>query len=428
MKSKVENISSVQRRLKLTVPREVVDKAFDSKYKILKKKSKLQGFRAGKAPLFLVKKLYQEQVSYEVSENLIKGNLYDVIREHKLPLVSPPLIEDSSMPMVGSDYEFSAVVDISPTVELSDSYKKLTVSCPQHKLDESYIDIELKSIARKRAVTEPLAEDTAAQKGHVATISHTASLQGKIVAKLDVKKVEVALGEKEILAELEAAIIGMKKNSEKIAKIVLPKDYQDKELAGKDLEFTIALQDLSNLRIPKIDDELAKDMDFDNLDALKENIRGEMKKQIDSINRELKEKAILSELETSTNIEIPPSMLHRVVDSMIKEAYRERKDLKQLLKNKKLRDELEPNAKKKAKEILILEEIKKKEKVTVADEEVREFIASTYMLKDKDSDLFEKFYQATKESVEGKLSYKKIMDAILSHTKVKALPVDESHK
>jgi hypothetical protein len=50
------------------------------------------------------------------------------------------------------------------------------------------------------------------------------------------------------------------------------------------------------------------------------------------------------------------------------------------------------------------------------------------MLKDKDSDLFEKFYQATKESVEGKLSYKKIMDAILSHTKVKALPVDESHK
>ena len=105
----VEEINSTQKRIKITIAVEQVDTAFNKAYTNLKKKAKIQGFRQGKAPLNMIKKLYGGSVASQVGEDIINAILFEQIREHKIRIVSSRLSK-LRLPEAGKEYEFSAVV------------------------------------------------------------------------------------------------------------------------------------------------------------------------------------------------------------------------------------------------------------------------------------------------------------------------------
>ena len=94
MESKLDKISSVEQKLMITVSSEQVNEAFTAAYKRYQKKAKIQGFRLGKAPLYLVKKNYQEQALYDVSDALINEHMKAAIDKHKLNPIATPQIKD----------------------------------------------------------------------------------------------------------------------------------------------------------------------------------------------------------------------------------------------------------------------------------------------------------------------------------------------
>ena len=428
MKSIVENISSVQRRVKLTVPKATVNQEFEKTYKKLQKKSKIQGFRDGKAPLFLIKKLYKDQAAYEVSDALVKSNLFDVIKKHNVPAISMPQLEGLVLPVLGSDYEFSAVVDIAPTIAIEDHYKNLEISCKQVVFTDALVESELKKIARKQAVATSMPEETAAHEGCLATISHTAMLDGKPISKLNVSHLEILLGEQEVFLDLEKAVCGMKKGEQKDVLVQLPTDYQDSTLAGKSIDFTISMLSLANLKIPAIDAELAKDLKFDSLEGLKEAVKKNIEASIISVNREVKETALLSELEKTVTAEIPPVIVNNIVDKMIDEAYKNNKNYKQAKTDTSLRKQIEPEAYKRAKLSLVLQEIQKKEDITITDEEVRSYISSSLKISNENDDKVTQLFESNKAAIKEQLIYRKTMDTILRYAKVTTLPSDNSSK
>ena len=155
MTASLEEINSTQKRIKIKIDAEQVDTAFDKAFKNIKKKAKIQGFRQGKAPLSMIKKLYGANVASQVGEDLINANLFDSIKENKLRIVSSPVIEASALPESGKDYEFAAILDIMPEIVIKD-YKGLSVEVHKYDVTEDSVQKELDLLARRHAKSQAI--------------------------------------------------------------------------------------------------------------------------------------------------------------------------------------------------------------------------------------------------------------------------------
>lgn len=423
MGASLEAINSVQKRIKITVDATKVDTAFTKAYNDIKKKAKIQGFRPGKAPLNMIKKLYGASVASQVGEDLINGNLFESIKENEIQLISSPVIEATSLPEAGKEYEFAAVIDIMPTIELK-NYKDLSVEIHQYGVDEKAVENELKTLARKHAKSLTIDDaNVTVDKGHLATISHVVSLNGEKLEQMDVNKVSVAIGEQELYPDLETAIIGMKKGESKDVDIKLPETFDDSELAGKTANFTITLDDLSTLETPAIDDDFAKDIGYDSKDALETEIRNSLKTQSESAKRRELEGKLMAALLEKNSFDVPPVMIDEVIDSMINEMYPGKSEPAKAAKNNpEIRANLKNEAKKRAQNTLLLWEIAKIEKIEVVDADINNHIKKILGKLDDDSEETKQqvaqFSKSVGAQIKDNLLLEKCIDLLISHAKI----------
>ena len=290
----VEEINTVQRRIKVALTADLVEKAFEDAYRNVQKKAKLQGFRPGKAPLNVIKKLYGDSVRGEVGEKLINKHLFDVLKEKKINPIAAPVVENMDMPSTGKDFNFSAIVDVMPEIKVKD-WKGLDLKADKYEVKPESMTREIDFLRRRHAKTKNLEETATAASGHLAFIGHKVYQNGNLIENMDVEEFPVALGFKEIFADLENAILGMKKGETKKATITLPADYNDAALAGKAVEFEINLKNLQELAMPELNDEFAKDVGFDTMDALKAEINKQLDKRGKQLRRQKLEASIMDE-------------------------------------------------------------------------------------------------------------------------------------
>lgn len=372
--STIEEINSVQRRIKVAIAPELVTRAFEDAYRNIQKKAKLQGFRPGKAPLNVIKKLYSDQVKGDVVEKLINKHLFDILKERKINPISSPVVEKIEDLASDKEFGFSAVVDIMPEIKVKD-YKGMSFTADKFDINEESITREIDFLRRRHAKTKSLAEGTAAASGHLASIGHKVFHEGNLIENMDVEEFPVALGFNEIFADLENAILGMKVQETKKAPITLPKEYNDPALAGKLVDFEITLKNLQELALPDVDDEFAKDVGFESADKMKESITSQLHKHANKTRRGKLETQILDELRKRNAFEVPPSIVDQVIDSMIMELnVQDEKEKKKLLKNDDLRKSFRETAKTKAQNTLMLWRIAQDEKIEVTDEAIKNHI------------------------------------------------------
>jgi len=430
MTASLEEINSTQKRIKIKIDAEQVDTAFDKAFKNIKKKAKIQGFRQGKAPLSMIKKLYGANVASQVGEDLINANLFDSIKENKLRIVSSPVIEASALPESGKDYEFAAILDIMPEIVIKD-YKGLSVEVHKYDVTEDSVQKELDLLARRHAKSQAIEDqNTTAAHGHLATITHEVSLDGKKLPQMDVNKAPVALGKGELYPDLEDAILGLKVGDVKEVEIKLPEDFQDKELAGRTAQFKITLEELSVLNIPTLDDDFAKDMNYDSKEKLVETVKGNLEQQAESNKKKELEVKLLGALLEKNSFDVPPAMVDEVIDSMINEMYPGNSEpAKKALKNLELRNNLKEEAKKRAKNTLLLWEIAKSEEISITDEDVGAHIKKALGKEEDDSPETDKqvkdFMKNVGNQIKENLLLERSLDVLIDNASIKEL--DHSH-
>ena len=125
--SSVEEINSVQRRIKVSLPPDLVAIAFEDAYRKVQKKAKLQGFRPGKAPITIIKKFYGDSVRSDVGEQLINKHLFQILKDKNINPIAPPVVENMDVPASDKPFTFSAIVDIMPEIDVK-NWKGLTLS------------------------------------------------------------------------------------------------------------------------------------------------------------------------------------------------------------------------------------------------------------------------------------------------------------
>ncbi len=421
MKSSVETINSVQRRVKVELPADIVNKAFETAWRRLQKKARVQGFRPGKAPLTLIKKLYGASVAGEVGENLVNGHLFPILQEQNVRPVASPVLETTLTPVPDTQFEFSAVVDVMPEIDLG-NYKGLAVSVEKFEVQAEAVDRELDFLRRRQAKTRALDAGTPAAAGHLVTISQTATMNGKDVPGMKVQSFDVALGRGELFEELEKALTGMKSGENKKVAITMPENYGDKDLAGQTLDFDLNVQNVQELVMPTVDDEFAKDINFESAEKLRSDIHNHLQQRADGLRRQRLETLLLDKILDTKPFEVPPSMVDQVIDSMIQEMQWPSEDQrKQALHDQELRKSCLQSARRKAQNTLILWRVAQAEKLEVTEDDIRKHLTDR-MGAGSDAKQLESLVRSLGPRIKENLIFDKAMEFLITSAVVTDIP------
>lgn len=314
MKSSVEKVSNLQRRLKIEVPAAVVNSSFEQAFKGIQKQATIKGFRQGKAPIATIKSMYGDRVKQDVVQDLVQKHYFEAIKEHKLDPISYPEFEFEPV-SDGKDFSFSAQFDVKPEVTLK-KYENLEVEKEKFEVDESKVTQVLENIRAARASLDPVLEDRAAKLGDIAIVDFEGFVDGKPLDGGTGKDHNLELGAKQFIDGFEEGVVGMKIGGQKTLNLKFPSPYHSADLAGKPVEFKVTLTGLKKKTLPELTDDFVATMmgqavgnEKHTVESLKKTIREDMeqseKKRIET---DFKNR-VLKKLVSLNPVDVPPSML-----------------------------------------------------------------------------------------------------------------------
>lgn len=316
MQVQIEEISSVKRKVSVEVPVERVNAEIEKAYASIQKKSTLSGFRKGKAPMQMVKKLYRNAMQDEVMRRLYEQTLFPVLDEHKIEPVDAPMIDDIALVEEGSPFKYSALIEVMPKILLGE-YKGLQVKKERYIADEKAVEGEIERMRENMAQLAPIEEGTA-EKGMVLTVDFSFAISGYPEEETSGKDASIELGNGRLLPGLEEGLVGMALGETKEITVTMPDDNPNKELVGKPGVFTVTLKEIKKKELPALDDEFAQQFgDFETIADMRTKL-AEMREQqeLDRIKTDLKTRVIDALIEKNP-LEVPDSMVRRQTDFML---------------------------------------------------------------------------------------------------------------
>jgi len=383
MNSTVKQLAPTQVELLIAISPDEMRDAEDRAFRRLVKKAKLPGFRPGKAPRKVFEQAYgAETISHEAMEDVVPAVYAKAVHEHDLEPVDRPHME--LLPgEEGAPPRIKAVVDVRPQIELHE-YKGLKLTRTLAVVTDEEVDRSVQTLARERATLVPV--ERAARLRDVVTIDYEGKIDGTPFEGGAAEGQTTELSEGRFIPGFVTGIAGMTAGETKEIEAVFPDNYQQAELAGKTATFTIALHEIKELELPKLDDEFAKAVS-DHMTF--EELRADIRKRLEAVaqaraQRDLGGKAV-EELLKHHDFPLPAILVDREIENMLGDAAsmaaRMGISFEDYLKTAKkteeqLRSDYRPEAERRVKATLVLEAIGKAEKVSATPADVQEELRS----------------------------------------------------
>ncbi len=375
MQTQGEASNPLERNIELSVSREKVEAEVGMRLKRLAPKVKVQGFRPGKVPLKIVTQQYGHEVEHEVLGELLQQQFSNAISQKNYRVAGIPSFESRNSGIEGAaSYEFRATFEIYPDIELGD-LSLITVNKPVLQIGDAEIQKTL-DILRKQRVTYEESADRPAQTGDRVTIDYQGSLNGAGFPGGQANDYSVVLGNGYLLEDFESSILGMTVGQEKTFDMVFPADYPGKDVAGKEVSFTIKLNKLEVPKLPEVDSEFAKSLGITdgNTDKMRSEISANLQREVaQRIRTKLKEQVMQSLLDRVL-IQVPKVLIRQEVDRLVEEMQNSRA-ARGFRKDQSLSgDVFLEKAERRVKLGLILSKLIDTHELSVKPEQVRSFI------------------------------------------------------
>ena len=365
-------------QLEVSVDADAFEKAVDQAYRKEKGKIAIPGFRKGKAPRKFVEKYYGEKIFYDDAVNAVyPGALQQAIREANIEMVEDKI--DFDVVSAGKEgLVFKATVTTKPEAKI-EGYKGLAVAKKRVEATDADVNAEIDRV-RDRNARMVSVEDREAQKGDIVDIDFDGRVGGKPFAGGKAENYSLVLGAGQFVPGFEDQVIGRKSGEEFDVKVTFPKDYQAKDLAGKDAVFKVKLHEIKKKELPEVDDDFVKDVsDFDTLDEYKADIRKKILEAREKAAKDEVDNQLIDKLVSLLQAEIPEAMFRNQIDDDLRDfSYRlqtQGMNLQNYMKYTGLDDEgvrkqFRPQAERQVKLRLALEKIAELEKIQPSDGDV----------------------------------------------------------
>lgn len=320
--STVENLGALQRRLNALIPQQQIRSEVEARLKRIGRTAKLHGFRPGKVPFKVLEQQYGAQIHQEVLGDALQRSFAEVARGNSLRVAGYPEFEVKAAAPSAEHIEYSATFEVYPEVVFGDIGAE-TVERATYTLTDADIDNTIATLRKQRAVFE--ATDRAAQNEDQVRIDFTGKLNGEVFQGGEAKDFSVVLGLGRMLPDFENAIVGMKAGETKSFDMAFPEDYHGKDVAGKQVNFTITAHAVEAPRLPELDAEFAKSLGIadGNLDTLKAEIRSNLEREIKRRLSARNKESAMDVLVKISQLDVPKSMLEWEVRNMMEQAKRD---------------------------------------------------------------------------------------------------------
>lgn len=367
MQSKVSKKGNFERVVEVDIPEAELAPHFEKMYKKYQRSVKLEGFRKGKVPLGLIKKLYGDAIKTEAIDEVVQSVFQEVKAQESLKPVAPAQLEDIQYkPEEG--LHFKATVEVVPDIELK-TYTGLSVEKEVYQVDDEDVGKALEDIREQMALMQPVEGE--AREGHFVL----ADLQQVDEAGLPIigKKYEdrfFQLNTDEFNKELAEQLIGVKPGETR--RIELPMQ-QDGSSEPKLEWYSVQVKEIKEKKLPALDDELAKDLGkFETLDELKEDIRTRLRKQAENDSKRRLRRNLIDELLKKNDFELPESMIQNYLEAVVESAQNEQN---QQLSPEQLKQQYRPSAIWNLKWELAKDKLVELENIQVTEEAKNRYIA-----------------------------------------------------
>ena len=349
--------------------------------KQLAKTANVQGFRKGKVPVAIIKKMYGQKLVEDAENELLREAMQEGLA--KLEIEESQLLGEPSVvkfeKQEGGDIKTSIKIATRPDIDLGE-YKELIEEFEKPKVSDEEVDETIAQLAKQSAELKELPKNRVAKEGHIVEIDFEGFLDGEPFEGGKAEHYDLELGSNSFIPGFEEQLLGMKKGEEKKIRVTFPKDYGAKNLAGKEAEFAIKLHAIKERGEPKIDDELAKKLlpseKEPTLQKLKERIQKEKEQEKLAELYSKKRPELIEKLVKSISFDLPEFIVEQEIDLEVNKAAKDLnpEEIKALQEDasklKEFREQFREEAKKSVKATFIIDALAKAEGIEVNEDEL----------------------------------------------------------
>jgi len=414
MHPNVEEVTATKKRLKITIPADVITAEIRGVYDKIRVTTKIPGFRPGKAPQSILEKRFGKNVEAEVMEKIVPQYYMSAIKEAKLEPVTYPNIEDQIDLKPGEPFSFSVTVEVKP--EMGDiNFEGISLKKKSYTVEDDEIEKSLSMLQENKALFS--VSEEALKEGDMSILDSEAFIDEKLEDNLSYKEYPLLIGSEEMPKDFSDALIEKKKGDSVEVKIPFESDHPNKSIAGKEVVFKIVIKETKKKNLPPIDDELAKEADCETLDELKGKIRENLGKRKESqINLEYK-KDILDDLLKKHEFDVPESMVNGEIESLIQQEKENAERTGAKVKpDDELKTEFVEKAKSNVRSVILLETIGKNEHIEVSDADTKSAIEEIAVRNNLNVEEVTKLYavrEGSMDALKSRLFADKVLDHIL---------------
>ncbi len=378
VKTEVKEVGPCKLSIKVEVPQAMVAAKLDEKFRSLGSSVALPGFRKGKVPRPILEKRFGKEVVQEAKGELMRDTFEKVVQEKSIAVLGDPEVDvDAVAFSVDQPLAFEVQVEIRPTITLG-NYKGLETKKFVHPVEDKDVEAGIQEI-RERQGEMIAIEGAPAQQDDTIICDEEFFVEGRPPMKNE--NVEIFLDGETLtvfgqpMADLAKALIGSAIGSAHEREIQVPADHADEGLRGKTGKVRLTVQEIKRLRLPEVNEEWAKTLDFESLDEMKSEVRKRLGLAREEASRRGMEEQIVDQLVKAHEFPLPEGMVARAHQDLLNRRHVELEMAG--VPHEKIHEHID-KVKESAKEAviqglraqLLLDEIGKKERIYVTQPEV----------------------------------------------------------
>jgi len=423
MQVSVEATSGLERQLTVTVPAERIDNDVNKQVAQQARTRRMDGFRPGKVPPKVIKRMYGEAIRYDVLNRVVQESFFEAVQEQSLQPAGTPSIEFKN-DKEGEDFSFTATFEIYPEIELKD-LSGVEIEKQSAEIKTADIAKMIETLQKQQSSwkeTKGMAKD-----GFKVNIDFEGFVDGEAFEGGKAEGQDLVLGSGQMIPGFEAGIEGHKKGEEFDIEVTFPEEYQAENLKGKQATFKIKLNSVEKPELPELNEEFFAKFGVEAADqaAFEEEVSKNMAREMNQALKNKLKTQVFDALIAANEIDVPSALVEDEIKNLAQQAVQQFGGNAQIDPSTLPKELFEDQAKRRVLIGLLVQEVIKANELQPDDARVDAMLAEVADSYQDPQEVIE-YYKSNQEmlnQVRSLVLEEQVVDQLLSSAKVNEVEV-----
>jgi trigger factor len=381
----------LKRAFMLTIPAEDIEARVDLEVKRIAPQIRMPGFRPGKVPPNLIRKMHGESLRGDALQGAVQDGVQQLLNDQKIRPALQPQVELDEAYAPGKDAEVRVSLEALPDVP-APSIEGLKLERLTVEPDEAAIEEQIRQLANQSKHWDGAPKKHAAAIGELVVIDFEGQVAGTPFEGGKGEDMSVELGSGQLIPGFEEQLVGARSGDKRTVTVTFPGDYPADNLKGQEATFAVTVKAVKTAGVTRLDDEFANSLGLTDLDQLKGLIRDQLTQELGGLTRTHMKRQLLDQLASRHDFAVPPSMVEaeyqNILAQLKHEASHEADPEAALKEIEAEADDYRKIAERRVRLGLLLSEIGGANGVDVTEQEMNRLVmqaASQYQPKDREN-------------------------------------------